>query len=141
MSTVTEGCVHVDVVNLCQELPWEKRSVTSDLHLACSPCSLLRSRHHLCFHLWPRTILPLVPLPRVYPPLWFGDGSCLSACPSLCFVQGHVRQPSPASWPLSRLSSSPPAADSPRFSRKGISLGVCEPASEPACHSAGQAFL
>lgn len=40
MSTITDGCVHPDVINLCQELPWKKRYIVSNSHLICSSCSL-----------------------------------------------------------------------------------------------------
>lgn len=76
--------------------------------------------------------MPLIPFPPIYPPLLFGDSRGLSAGPSLCFVQRHVQQPSLANWLLSQLSSSPPAANSPRFSQEGsISACVSLPLSLP----------
>lgn len=57
----------------------------------------------------------------------FRAGTCATAQPSLL-------APVPAQL-------FPPAADSTRFSQKAASPGMCQPASEPACRSVGQAHL
>lgn len=139
MNTITDGCVHPDVVNLWQELPWKKGYIVSSPCLICSSCSLNPappllpplSMNHLAFDSLPSHLSSTV--------VWGQQGPVSRS-------QSVFRAETCSAAQLGQLAPVPTqlfptSSQQPKVQPRRINLSMCEPASEPACHFAGQRFL